>query len=136
MTTTQLLDILKSNQDISFEDLLKEIPDLTFVNFLESICFNKSITKSELIKKTTLDRTYAYQIINGTKQPSQDKVIQLSLALNLNLHDTNILLTLSQNKSLYPKIKRDALIILCINKQYSVRKTNELLDEYGFEILR
>ena len=50
--------------------------------------------------------------------------------------DTNILLTLSQYKSLYPKIKRDALIILCINKQYSVMKTNELLDEYGFEILR
>lgn len=135
MTTTQLLNILKQNRDIPLDELLKEIPDLTFVDYLETLLEQRSITKGDLIVQTTLDRTYAYQIMNGSKNPSQDKVIQFALALRLNLHDTNVLLTLSKNESLYPKIKRDALIIFCINKHYSVIQTNQLLDDYHYSIL-
>lgn len=134
MNTTQLLDIL--NETDNLDDILEKIPDLSFSLLLESFCERAHMTKSDLIKKTTLDRTYAYQIINNTKNPSQDKVIQLALALSLNLHDTNLLLTLSNNKSLYPKLKRDAVIIFCINKKYSVIETNELLDEYQYSILQ
>ena len=135
MTTTELLKILEEEKDISIEDLLKKIPDLTFVDYLESLLEAHQLSKSDLIKKTTLDRTYAYQIMNGRKIPKQDKVIQMALALQLDLGDTNRLLTLSQNQSLYPKIKRDALIIHCLNSHFSVIQTNELLDEYHFPIL-
>lgn len=135
MTTTEILNILQRDKNLSLEDLLNELPNLTFSLLLDTFCEQKSISKSQLIKKTTLDRTYAYQIMNETKIPSQDKVIQLALGLNLNLHDTNMLLTLSNNKSLYPKIKRDALIIFCIHHQYTVIQTNELLQDYQFPIL-
>lgn len=135
MTTTQLLEILNEKKDIPLQQLLNQLPNLTFVDLINSYLENKHVTKSQLIQKTNLDRTYAYQIMNGTKLPSQDKVIQLALALELDLHNTNILLTLSDNKSLYPKLKRDALIIFCINNNYSVIKTNELLYEYHFSIL-
>lgn len=136
MTTTQILDILDQNKDIAFESLFEELPNLTFPLLLETFCEKQQMKKSELILKTTLDRTYAYQIMNGTKLPSQDKVLQLCLALNLDLHDTNLLLTLSHNQSLYPKIKRDALIIFAISHHYSVMQTNELLEEYQFPILK
>lgn len=134
MNTTQLLNILSETDNL--DDILEKIPDLSFSLLLESFCERAHMTKSDLIKKTNLDRTYAYQIFNNTKNPSQDKVIQLALALSLNLHDTNLLLTLSNNKSLYPKLKRDAVIIFCINKKYSVMETNELLDEYQYPILQ
>lgn len=136
MTTTQILDILDQNKDVAFESLFEELPNLTFPLLLETFCEKQQKKKSELILKTTLDRTYAYQIMNGTKLPSQDKVLQLCLALNLDLHDTNLLLTLSHNQSLYPKIKRDALIIFAISHHYSVMQTNELLEEYQFPILK
>lgn len=136
MTTTQLLDILNQADDSSLDKILDEIPDLTFVDLIESFRLKKQMSKSELIQKATLDRTYAYQILNGTKSPKQDKVIQLSLALQLDLQNTNRLLTLTKNKSLYPKIKRDAVIIFCIHKQYSVIQTNELLYEHGLDILQ
>ncbi|MEG0366322.1 MAG: helix-turn-helix transcriptional regulator [Coprobacillus sp.] len=135
MTTTQLLNILKQNKNISLNELLKEIPDLSFVDYLETLLEQCALSKGDLIARTSLDRTYAYQIMNGTKNPSQDKVVQIALALSLNLHDTNVLLTLSKNESLYPKVKRDALIIFCINKHYTVMQTNQLLDEYHYDIL-
>ncbi|MDD8049612.1 MAG: helix-turn-helix transcriptional regulator [Thomasclavelia sp.] len=83
-----------------------------------------------------MSRTYAYQIINGTKMPSKDKVIALAIALKCDLHETNNLLNLSNNGNLYSKVKRDALIIKSLNNKYSVEKTNILLDEYNLEILK
>lgn len=36
---------------------------------------------------------------------------------------------------LYPKVKRDALLIYCIENHKSVYETNEYLMEYGLELL-
>lgn len=136
MTTIELLKILNENKDISIDELLLKIPDLHFTDYIETLLEDKKMSKSVLIERSTLDRNYAYQILNGTKNPSQDKIIMLALALQLDLHDTNNLLTLSSNKVLYPKIKRDALIIYCLNKHYDVIKTNEMLDEFHYKILQ
>lgn len=38
---------------------------------------------------TTIQRNYGYQIFDGSKVPNKDKVIQLSLALGLDLRMTN-----------------------------------------------
>lgn len=133
MTTTELLNIL--NQNPSLPELLQKIPDLTFLDYLTMLLDTHHLSKSQLIQKTYLERTYAYQILNGTRLPKKDKVLQIAIALELDIHDTNILLTLSQNQTLYPKIKRDALIIFGLNHHYDIQKINELLDEYHFPIL-
>ena len=135
MTTIELLTILNQNKDISFHELLRKIPEISFTDYLEMLLEREGISKSEFIKRTNLERTYAYQIINGTRLASKDKVLQCAFALKLDLHDTNVLLTLSNNQNLYPKIKRDALIIFGINRQYNLLKMNDLLDEYQFSIL-
>ncbi len=135
MTTIELLNILNENKDISFNELLDQIPDINFIDYLQMLLETHHVSKAQIIQSSTLDRNYAYQIFDGRKHPSQNKVLMISLAFHLDLHDTNVLLTLSKNQNLYPKIKRDALIIFAINHQYDVLKTNEILDEYGFELL-
>lgn len=62
-------------------------------------------------------------------------MIQLSLGLGLDLRMINNLLSLSNNGMLYPKVKRDALLIYCIENHKSVYETNEYLMEYGLELL-
>ena len=62
-------------------------------------------------------------------------MIQLSLGLSLDLRMTNNLLSLSNNGMLYPKVKRDALLIYCVENHKSVYETNECLMEYGLELL-
>lgn len=134
-TTSELLKIINKNDNLSIEDLLKKIPDLSFVEYLETLMIQKKITKSQLIKNSNLDRTYAYQILNGTKKPSRIKVIQIALSLQLTHQETNNLLSLSNNGSLYPKVKFDAIILLALKNHYSVIDTNLLLDEYHLPIL-
>ena len=67
--------------------------------------------------------------------PYKDKVIQLSLGLGLDLRMTNNLLSFSNYGMLYPKVKRDALLIYCIENKKSVYETNECMMEYKLELL-
>lgn len=132
MTTQDLLKLLEHN---NVDLLIKTMNDITFEIYLETLLKQKHISKSELIKKTLLDRTYAYQIMNGTRKASFDKIIQIALGLKLTLDETNRLLTLSSNSVLYPKKKRDACLIYAINHSYNVFETNNLLSDYDFEAL-
>ena len=56
-------------------------------------------------------------------------IILISIALGLDLEQTQTLLKLSHNGMLYPKVKRDAIIICCIECGMSVMETEEKLAE-------
>ena len=85
ISTTQLLDIIKSDENLTLEQLLLQVPEIDFVTYLETLLLKKAVSKSELIKMTNLHRTYAYQIFNGQKKPSRSKIIQIALALQLDI---------------------------------------------------
>lgn len=131
--TTQLLELL--NQNMPLENILDLLPDLDFVSYLEACLEKKGLKKNEAIAKTNMQKNYAYQICNGTKKGSKDKIIQLALAMQLDLHDTNNLLSLSDNGLLYAKVKKDAILIYALQHHYNLFKTNELLVAHGFDAL-
>lgn len=133
ISTTQLITLL--NQNTLLDDILEILPDLDFVSYLEACLEKKDLKKSEVIEKTNLQKNYAYQICNGTKKGSKEKIIQLALAMHLDLHDTNNLLSLSNNGLLYAKVKKDAILIYALQHHYDLYQTNELLLAHGFEIL-
>ena len=133
ISTTQLITLL--NQNTPLDDILEILPDLDFVSYLEACLEKKDLKKSEVIEKTNLQKNYAYQICNGTTKGSKEKIIQLALAMHLDLHDTNNLLSLSNNGLLYAKVKKDAILIYALQHHYDLYQTNELLLAHGFEIL-
>ena len=133
ISTTQLITLL--NQNTPLDDILEILPDLDFVSYLEACLEKKDLKKSEVIEKTNLQKNYAYQICNGTKKGSKEKIIQLALAMHLDLHDTNNLLSLSNNGLLYAKVKKDAILIYALQHHYDLYQTNELLLAHGIEIL-
>lgn len=135
ISTTRLLDIINKDANLTIDFLLKQVPDITFTDYFLALAKKKGVTKSEVISRTSLQRNYAYQILDGRKKPSKDKVLQIALALHAGLRETNNLLSLSNNGALYPKVKRDAIFIFAIKHQLDVIKVNELLDEYHLDIL-
>lgn len=133
--TKELEERLNETSKESLQSVLKRIPNTDFVQKINEHLEHKKMKKSDLIKKTSLDRNYTYQIFSGERTPGKDKVLQLCLALNLSLEETNRLLALSGNAPLYVKVKRDAVIMFAIKENYSVLKTNELLFEHQLEAL-
>lgn len=132
--TTKLQEQLKHASRDQLDQLMSNIHSRTFTEELEHLMIEKKMNKSTLLSKTLLDKNYGYQILQGTRQPSKDKVIQLCLALSCNLEDTNRLLILSNNPVLYSKNKKDALFIYALSNKLTVMETNELIYSYGYEL--
>lgn len=105
-------------------------------SYLNDIFKDKKDDISSIIKKSEIERTYAYQILNGTKtNPGRDKIIKLCIAGELSIKETTRALEISKAGVLYPREKRDAIIIFAINNKLSVQDTNLLLDSYNLESL-
>lgn len=133
--TKDLEDILKKAGALEKDRILKEIRDVSFVDYINEILLEKDLEKSDIIRDAQIPRTYAYQIFQGSKQAGRDKILQLAIAIKLNLEETNRLLTVAHHNHLYAKQQRDAILIFGISKQYSLMQINELLDEFHHELL-
>ena len=120
--------------DRSGAEFLEKIDDLKLGNansLLSSYIYEKmdkyDITPRDIVTKTNISQSHVYQIISGKRGAGRDKLIELALALGLNLDETQLLLTLGQSGTLYPKVRRDAAIICCIKEHMDLYETNECL---------
>lgn len=59
----------------------------------------RGVTASKLISAAQIQRNYGYQILDGRRSPSRDKVISLCLALKLELPETQRALTLTKKRT-------------------------------------
>lgn len=137
--TNDLMEEL-SGQDTDLGRYFEENPT-SFINvdikeFWKNAVDTSSKTKSDIINKADMSYCYFYDVINGRKIPSKDKIIRIVLAMNLSLDDCQEALRISGKSALYPRIKRDSILIYAINKGYSIYQTNDLLAEHGEEMLK
>lgn len=137
--TNDLMEEL-SGQDTDLDRYFEENPT-SFINvdikeFWKKAVDTSSKTKSDIINKADMSYCYFYDVINGRKIPSKDKIIRIALAMNLSLDDCQEALRISGKSALYPRIKRDSILIYAINKRYSIYQTNDLLLEHGEEMLK
>ena len=73
---------------------------------------NSLKNEADIIRKSGLERTYAYKIIRGEKgKNAKDKIYRLALAMNLTQKETNHLLSLNNAGDLYPHNARDLLLL-------------------------
>jgi len=140
-STTELLQILKStDSEAGLEEYVQRIdkPETqvkSFSEFLDSLPEFHNRKPSEIIRDSNIERTYGYQIFNGRKLPGRDKVIMISLALHLNLDMTQKALAAAKAPALYPRDRRDAIIIYAVEHGMSVDEACDLLNEFGEKIL-
>ena len=93
-STQELLKILNETPQIS-DYIEKEEDNMVqaeLFQYLNALLNEKQISASQMIKLSGLDRTYAYQILSGTKKPSRDKVLAICFALKLTFEETQNLL--------------------------------------------
>lgn len=135
--TKKFLDNLFSATDlesfINNNSNVMDIPD--FHAYISDLCKTSGLVPEQIIKQSGIERSYGHQLFNGTRNPSRDKVIQLALGLRLGVEDTQKLLIIAQKNTLYPKFKRDAIILHCIKNQKNLFETQSVLQELGLTIL-
>ena len=138
--------ILNSN---NFDDVSKVMNktdaklDKTLQDFFnEYFQANPDIVQKNIVKDSDIDKSYAYQMINGKKpNPGRDYVIALCYAARMNLEEVNHALIYSNNKSLHSKSMKDANLIFAFShnkkdKRVLVSDLNLELSERGIEPLK
>lgn len=135
-TSTLMKSLIKVNNLDSFiRDKKSELKVPRFCDYIQSVCDDRHISAERIIKLADIDRTYGHQIFNGTRKPSRDNVLKLALAFKFSIEETQRLLCIADRSALYPRLERDAVIILSINKGYDVQKVQEILFEHNLSLL-
>lgn len=83
----------------------------------EAICKyidDKGMNKAEVIRKLNIDRNYGYQILNGTRIPTRNSLIRISLILKLETDQINYLLRLAEKSPLYVRNIVDAKVFYAV----------------------
>lgn len=133
--TIELETMLKTANAKEKDSIFKEIQGIALPEYLEQLMQERDLKKSDVIRDAQLPRTYAYQIFQGNRQAGRDKILQLAIAMKLDLEETNRLLTIAHHNRLYAKQQWDAIIIYGISNHLNLMEINELLDEYHHELL-
>lgn len=102
-----------------------------FTDYFNDLLRKSGMSVAQLVSKTTISQSYLYQIASGTRHMGRDTAIILSFVMKLNLDQTQQLLKRSNNAMLYPKVRRDAVIVCCINCNMTFEQANEMLLNKG-----
>ncbi len=131
--TEELMQMLSSADTLEqyWKETQDERLDMSLASYLHQLLQQYGLKKNEVINRSGLNQIYAYQIFAGTKQPSRDKLIALVFAFPLTCMDAQRLLRVGGVSELYPRIKRDSIILFGLQKGLSVQELDDLLFEMG-----
>ena len=102
---------------------------------LRMLLKQKGMRRADVARGSLLDRKYIYQIFDGTKTPSRDKLVAMAFGLRLSVEEAQTMLKLSESRELYVRDRRDAIILFALQRNMSIFETNDLLYEYGYAVL-
>ena len=125
--TSDINQYLSTNRD--------ELIEQNVAKYLNELLEKKeNLTKSKIIKSTSLSESYIYDIFRGEKSnPSRNKLLQIAFAMSLDLETTQKLLKIAKVGILYPRIKRDSIIIFALNKNLDFFECENLLEQAEVE---
>lgn len=112
-----------------------EFVKTTFREYIQRLCAERDLISEHVIKNSGIDRTYGHQLFSGLRQPSRDKVIQLAFGFSLNVNETQELLRIAGKSLLYPRIKRDAVIMYCLKNSVSFYDAQATLEEFVLPLI-
>lgn len=133
LDTDGLFVLLESSSTLT--DVLEEhessVNNPTVSSYLTELLHMHNCTIAQVIQRANLSKSFGYQIFSGDRVPSRDILLRIVFALKLDMEEAQRLLTISCRGALYPRIRRDAAIIFCLQKHCTLEETSELLEEIG-----
>ena len=132
-TTGSLMRELKSFD--RFESYLEVNRDVlskgSTSDLLLQLLERKGLSRSQVAKRSGLNEIYAYQVLAGKRIPSRDKLLCLGIAMKLTVDELQGLLKSCGYAALYPRRKRDAVILFVLKSHGDVISVNEELFAQG-----
>ena len=127
MTAPDLDRFLSENQDNFLSGNILEL--------LNALFQKRNISKAALAKQSGMSEVYLHQVFSGRRNPSRSRLICLCFGLSATLDETQELLKQGGFAPLFPKNRRDAIIIYGLVNDASLFEVNDKLFSEGEETL-
>ena len=128
LTDAESIETFLSENEEEFSSI--EVSDM-----LADLFSKTKISKSTLAKEAGSSEVYLHQIFSRKRTPSRNRLLSICLALNVTLNDAQELLQKSGYASLYPRNKRDSIIMYALLHGIKPDKVNDMLYKIGEDTL-
>ena len=115
----------------SIDSYIKEnrpyFADRSVTELLTVLFQKKSMSKAELARQAAMSEVYLHQVFSGRRKPSRDRLLCICIGMGATLEETQELLKQCGLAQLYPKVRRDAIIIYGLVNGVSLFDVNDKL---------
>ncbi len=134
--TEELLEsLLKASSPEAYLSDQSATVDRTLTDYLDQLRAEKNLKRAQIIRASGLNGTFVYDVFKGKSRLGRDNAIMLALGMGCTLRETQRLLRLDGVSELWPKVRRDAIIIWCIERGYTRSQTDDTLWRLGEKTL-
>lgn len=129
ITTEELEQAIRRGrpQALMAEEYVQPSP----ASYLRQLLRDRGLNTREAIRRCNLDRSYGYQLFNGTRVPSRCLTILMALELRFTEEETQRLLKLAGRPVLYARCRWDAAVLYALNHGMGPEETDALLRSLG-----
>lgn len=117
------------------EKMLTGMVEYTFCEELDKMIVEKGYSTQKIVNQSCLSKAYINKLRNRSEKkarPSRNAVIDIALALDASLDETNLLLKCAKYQELYTRNPAEAIIIWGLLKKKTGKEIREMLDERGY----
>lgn len=109
-----------------------------FSRYMRTLIKQKNLTQREVFERAELSDRYGYRLLTQEKNTKQrDYILRLCFASKLTLKETQRALKLYGMSELYPRVPRDAVLMIALNREiYEIADVNDLLLAHDMEPLK
>ena len=134
--TKELLNKLVKENDINtfFSKNEGEFLTMDFKSFINDLLAQKELRLADVVRDPGQGE-YVYKVFNGTRKPSRNIIIGISIGMKLTTNETQFLLRLAKQALMDPRDRRDSVLIFAIKEKYDIIQTNNLLIEMNQDLL-
>lgn len=111
------------DQDLTID---RELPD-----YLHELLARRGLRRADVVRASGLNGTFVYDVFAGKSRLSRDNALMLAFGLGCDLRETQRLLRLDGVAELWPKVRRDAILIWCVDHGRSRVEADDELYELG-----
>ena len=138
--TEKLMELMKKSGSIDayFQENKDFLLDCDIKEYLNTLIKEKHMTKTEVFEKACIKKFVGFGFLNkdNPRKPSRNNILAMLIVMDCNLDETQTALKIAKYAPLYPKDKRDSIIIFGIENSYSINDIEQDLYEHGFECVR
>lgn len=131
--TKEMLEQLKRAESLDgyLAENTAEMVDGTLQTHLTALLEETGLSKSEVLRRAEINDIYGYQLFAGSRRPSRDKLVALCVGFGLSDERAQQLFKAVGFAPLYPKNRRDSILLFGLQKGYTVLQINNVLYEHG-----